>query len=254
MQRNCEIITSQQLSDTTYAIAIKADEIAKDARPGQFLHILCGEAELLRRPISICDASEGIIRIVFDVVGKGTGWLSQKKSGTLDIIGPLGRGYDLGRGSVLLVGGGIGTPPLLYAAKESLGAATAVLGFRSEKHVILERQFRELCKKVYVTTDDGSYGEKGFVTAPLERLLGTGEYETVLACGPRPMLKSVAGLCAEFNVRCQVSLEERMGCGVGACLVCACKVKGEDGKGVGRFAHVCKDGPIFEASEVIWDD
>lgn len=251
MQQKCEIITSQQISDTSYAIAIDAGKMALYARPGQFLHILCGEGNLLRRPISICDVEDSYIKIVFDVVGKGTRWLSQKKSGFLDIIGPLGNGYDIEDKNILLVGGGIGAPPLLYAARESLGITTAVIGFKTEKQVILERQFKALCKKVFVTTDDGSYGEEGFVTAPLERLLDGSSYDSILACGPRPMLRSVAKLCKEYEVRCQVSLEERMGCGVGACLVCACKVDTEMGE---TYAHVCKDGPVFDSSEVVWDD
>lgn len=251
VQRICEIITSQQISAAAYALTIEAGEIAIQALPGQFLHILCGDGDMLRRPISISDVSGTQIKIVFDVVGKGTKWLSEKKSGCLDIIGPLGNGYDFAAGNTLLVGGGIGVPPLLYAAREALGVVDAVLGFRSREHVILEDQFRSLCKKVHITTDDGSYGESGSVTAPVERFLASGDYETVLACGPRPMLRCVAKLCQSFGVRCQISLEERMGCGIGACLVCACRLESEY---VSRYAHVCKDGPVFEASEVVWDE
>lgn len=247
----CKIITSQQISDTSYAIAIDAGEMAQKAKPGQFLHILCGDREMLRRPISICDVSGNHIKLVFDVVGKGTRWLSQKKSGTLDIIGPVGNGFDIDGARILLVGGGIGVPPMLYTARMALGVTTAILGFRSKSHVILEEQFKQLCSKVIVTTDDGSYGEKGFVTIPVQRLLDSGKYDKVLVCGPRMMLKSVAEICDSCSVPCQVSMEERMGCGIGACLVCACKVKGANGD---RYAHVCKDGPVFDASEVIFDE
>jgi len=251
MQRNCEIVTSQQISDTSYAITIEAPEMAAQAMPGQFLHILCDEAGLLRRPISICSVTDRNIRFVFDVVGKGTKWLSEKKSGILDVIGPLGNGYDLQGKRILVVGGGIGVPPMLFAASKSIGIVTAVLGFKTKKQIILQNEFQGLCKEVYITTDDGSSGENGFVSRPVSRLLESGDFDSVLACGPRPMLKSVARIAEICGVRCQVSWEERMGCGVGACLVCACKVRDKKGE---RYAHVCKDGPVFDASEVVWDD
>lgn len=250
VQRNCEIVTSQQITGASYAITIEAPVMAARAMPGQFLHILCDGAGLLRRPISICSISGNNIKFIFDVVGEGTKWLSEKKSGILDIIGPLGNGFDLLGKRTLVVGGGIGAPPMLFAASKSLGIVTAVLGFRTEKQIILKSEFQGLCKEVYITTDDGSFGEKGFVSQPVSRLLETGDFGSVLACGPKPMLKSVAKIAKSNGVRCQVSLEERMGCGVGACLVCACKVRDEKGD---RYAHVCKDGPVFDASEVVWD-
>lgn len=251
VQRNCEIVTSQQISGTSYAITIDAPDMAGRAVPGQFLHILCDDAGLLRRPISICSVSGGHIRFIFDVVGKGTRWLANKKSGMLDIIGPLGSGYDLQGKRILAIGGGIGVPPMLFAASRAIGMVTAVLGFKTEKQIILHNEFRGLCKQVHITTDDGSFGEKGFVSRPVSRLLETGAFDSVLACGPRPMLKSITEIAAIHGVDCQVSLEERMGCGVGACLVCACRVKGDKGE---RYARVCKDGPVFSGSEVVWDE
>jgi len=251
MHRDCEILASQQISDMTYAITVDAGEIALSAQPGQFIHILCGDAGYLRRPISICDAAGSQLKIVFDAVGEGTRWLSRKKSGYLDIMGPLGKGFDLSGRNILLVGGGIGAPPLLFAAKRAIGIVTGILGFRCRERAILLKDFQAYCQRVYLTTNDGSLGAEGLVTDPLERCLEAGGYDGVLACGPRAMLRPVAELAAGYGVPCQVSLEERMGCGVGACLVCACKIKTGDG---GRYAHVCKDGPVFRAEEVDWNE
>lgn len=250
MRRDCEILASQQIGEKTYAITVRAGDIARTARPGQFVHILCGDAGYLRRPISICDAVGDQLKIVFDAVGEGTRWLSQKKSGFLDLMGPLGNGYDLTGRNILLVGGGIGAPPLLFAAKKAIGIVTGILGFRNHEQVILLNEFRASCQQVYLTTDDGSLGAPGLVSGPLGRCLDAGGFDSVLACGPKPMLRSVVELAHRHSVSCQVSLEERMGCGIGACLVCACKVKTADG---GRYAHVCKDGPVFRGEEVDWD-
>ena len=150
--------------------------------------------------------------------------------------------------NIVLAGGGLGAAPLLFAARAS-GAQTAVLGFRNKDSVVLADEFRSFCKQVYITTDDGSYGEYGTVAQPLERLLRTKTVGAVLACGPRPMLKAVAGLTAACGVPCQVSLEERMACGIGACLVCACRTQ-TDGKE--EMKRVCRDGPVFNAEEVVW--
>lgn len=251
MRMDCKILASQQLSDVTYAITVDAGDMARAARPGQFVHILCDGAGYLRRPISICDVADTQLKIVFDAVGAGTRWLSQKKSGYLDLMGPLGKGYDLSGRNILLVGGGIGAPPLLFASRQAIGIVTGILGFRSHDLAILLPEFRASCQRVYLTTDDGSLGAQGLVTEPLERCLENGGYDSVLACGPRAMLRPVAKMAGTYGVPCQVSLEERMGCGIGACLVCACKVKSEEG---GHYAHVCKDGPVFKAEEVDWDE
>jgi len=244
MQKLCNIITAQQLTDHTHAITMAGGELGLSARPGQFLHVKCGDGVLLRRPISICDCREGLLTIVFEAKGPGTQWLGEKKSGQLDVLGPLGRGFDTSGRNVLLVGGGIGVPPLLFAAREVLGLATAILGFRSRDHLILQNQFRDICKKVTITTDDGSYGAPGFVTEPLEDHLKQGGYDAILACGPTPMLQAVSALAADYGIPCQVSLEERMACGVGACVGCAIQMKD------GQMLRVCKDGPVFSAQEV----
>ena len=246
MQRQCEIITARELTDSVYAITMDAGGIGKKARPGQFLHIKCGDGVLLRRPISICDCRDGFLKIVFHAKGPGTTWLSEKRVGLLDVLGPLGSGFTLAGRSLLLVGGGVGVPPLLYAAREAKGQATAVLGFGSKDQILLKDNFRDACRELIITTDDGSDGEAGLVTAPLERKLETGAYDGILACGPVPMLRAVAELAARYNVPCEVSLEERMACGVGACLGCIVAMKN------GENLRVCHEGPVFSAGEVKW--
>jgi len=187
---------------------------------------------------------------VFEVKGDGTRWLSEREPGDmLDVLGPLGNGFSIPDGKVVVVGGGVGTPPMLFAAESAIGEVTAILGFRDIGRVILEREFKEVCDKVYVSTDDGSYGIRGSVVAPLKSLLESGAYEAVLACGSRVMLASVAALCVEHGVKCQVSLEERFGCGVGACVVCACKTHRD---GEQRMSRVCVDGPVFDAVDGVW--
>jgi len=230
--------------------------LALSSSPGQFLHIKCGEARLLRRPISICNVNGDYVNFVFEAKGEGTKWLSKRQPGEkLDILGPIGRGYDFVDGKFIVVGGGLGTPPLLYAVHYAATEfenykATAILGFRSKDRVIMVDEFESACEKVFVTTDDGSAGIHGAVTKPLEDLLKTGEYEAVMSCGQLPMQKAVAVICEKYEVNCMVSFEERMGCGLGACLVCACAVTDKDGKE--QMSRACVDGPVFNSKRVVW--
>jgi len=247
MQHFCDIITARELTQDVFAITLEAGELGRVAEPGQFLHIKCGDGVFLRRPISICDARDGYVKLVFRAIGPGTRWLAEQKRGTLDVLGPLGTGFSLEGRNILLVGGGIGVPPLLFAARMTTGLVTAILGFASAEQVILKDHFRDLCKKLILTTDDGSAGEGGFVTGPLERELQAGGYDAVLACGPTLMLRAVAELAARYGVPCQVSLEERMACGIGACLGCAVAMRD------GQNLRACHDGPVFHAEEVKWD-
>lgn len=233
-------------ADLTLACA----PLAAAARPGQFLHIRCGEGQLLRRPISVCDTGPETVRIVFQIKGAGTAWLAVRRPGdTLDVLGPLGNGFVLPEGRILVAGGGIGLPPLLLAARTA-GEADAVAGFRSAQQVILEDEFRAVCGRLELMTDDGSAGTQGFVAEGVARLLARQQYAAVLACGPRRMLQTTAQAAQAAGVPCQVSLEERMGCGLGACLVCACSIRRA---GRTQYLHVCKDGPVFSAEEVVWD-
>ena len=253
IQEICRAASNTRLGEGLYQLVLDAPQIAAAAQCGQFVHIACGEGNLLRRPISICEAGEGRLRIVFQVKGEGTRWLADRKEGdTLDVLGPLGHGFDtaaLGARPVL-IGGGIGVPPMLQTVKcaKAAGAAPrAVLGFRNQGAVILEEDFRAVCE-TFVTTDDGSYARHGFVTDVLKELVA--DATGVAACGPKPMLKAIAAIAKQAGLPCQVSMEERMGCGIGACLVCACALKAENGET--RYGHVCKDGPVFNAEEVEW--
>ncbi|MDR0491360.1 MAG: dihydroorotate dehydrogenase electron transfer subunit [Oscillospiraceae bacterium] len=242
----CEIVSNERLADAVYAVSFVCGDIAGKARAGQFINIKCGAERLLRRPVSICQASGDVLKFVFEVKGEGTRWLAGCKAGQeLDILGPLGNGFDIPDGKFIAVGGGIGIPPLLFAVESAIVEAPAILGFRSADRVILKKEFKSVCESVYITTDDGSMGIHGTAITQLEELLRCGAYDAVIACGPRVMLSAVAALCAKHNVSCQVSLEERMGCGVGACLGCACATR------TGR-TRVCKDGPVFNAKEVVW--
>ena len=250
----CEIIENTELTDAVYSITFESRVLAREAVAGQFLHVKCGEARLLRRPISICYVKDNKINFVFEVKGEGTRWLSKCRPGQiLNILGPLGKGFKLLEGNLIVVGGGVGTPPMLFAAEQHNKAArnkvTAILGFRSADRIILVNEFNSVCEEVIVTTDDGSAGIHGAVTKPLEELLKSNEYATVISCGQHLMQKAVAEVSKQYGVPCQVSLEERMGCGVGACLVCACAIKSNDDI---KMQRACIDGPVFNSNDVIW--
>lgn len=245
------LLEKTTLAKQIYDFTILCPEIANAASVGQFVNIL-PEGHTLRRPISICgiDREKGTLRIVFMAKGDGTLKLADTpKGGMLDIVGPLGHGFTMNAadGKTIITGGGIGVPPLLPLAKHYGKDAVVILGFRSADAVILKKDFEQTGAEVIICTDDGTFGVHGMITGPLSEKIG--EASQVLSCGPIPMLRAVASVAEGSGVPCQVSLEERMGCGVGACLVCACKVKknGEE-----RFGHVCKDGPVFDSTEVMW--
>ena len=257
VERKCKITARERLTQDAVSMTLAVGDMLhsgdRPIRPGQFVHVKCGDGLLLRRPISISEWTEsggGTITIVFEVRGEGTAWLAERGLGdTLDVLGPLGNGFQIEREDrCLLVGGGIGVPPMLGCAQTSGGSATAILGFRSKERAILLNRFEQECADVLVATDDGSLGYHGFVDALVrQELEKERRYKAVLACGPKPMLRNVAKAAEEFGVPCRVSMEERMGCGIGACLVCACDMKD------GSRKHVCKDGPVFNAEEVDWN-
>lgn len=251
MFQSCYKIKSmEQLNPTTYRLILDCAELAEESWCGRFVNIRCGEKPL-RRPISICeiDKANGTITLVFEVRGEGTEWLAARKAGDeLDVLGPLGNGFFPNQEKrAIFIGGGIGCPPMLGAAQAYGANAEAILGFRSAAQVILLDDFKGCCQSVEVTTNDGSYGVKGFVTDVLKDKLSENPDCVVYACGPMPMLRGIADMCAQKGVQCFVSLEQRMGCGVGACLVCACKTQEADGD---HMRHVCKNGPVFDAKEV----
>lgn len=247
----CKILKKESLTQTCYRFVVQTDSIALLAQPGQFAHIKVAGFSL-RRPISICeiDSQNKTLTFVFEVRGEGTSALSLLQAGEyMDVIAPLGRGFTLldSEKKAVVIGGGIGTPPMLELAKR-YSFPTAVIGFRNKDAVILKEDFEKIGADVKLCTDDGSAGIKGYVSSALESLLSSQTPDIIYACGPSMMLKSVVDLAQKHSIRCEVSLEERMGCGVGACLVCACKTV-RDGKEF--YAHVCKDGPVFPAEEVV---
>ncbi|WP_297195985.1 dihydroorotate dehydrogenase electron transfer subunit [uncultured Flavonifractor sp.] len=256
IEQMCTIVEIAKLNEYAYSFTLEVGEMVtkEGLRAGQFLHIQCGEGHLLRRPISVClcmeDAPHDTARIVFEVRGEGTRWLAQRQVGDkLNVLGPLGNGFQITpEDRLLLVGGGIGVPPLLGQAAYTAKKATAVLGFRSADRAMLVEDYHDYCKEVYLCSDDGSMGRHGFVDAQLRDILEKDKgFTAILVCGPKPMLKNVAKVAAEYGVPCQVSLEERMACGVGACLGCAVQMAD------GTMKHVCKDGPVFDAKEVDWN-
>ena len=222
-------------------------------QPGQFVHIRA-KGFTLRRPISICgiDKESGTLRIVFEIRGDGTSAIAELNKGDLiDMLAPLGHGFTLNDSfkKVILIGGGIGTPPMLPLAAYYGNKATAISGFRSASAVILQDDFGKTGAQTILCTDDGTLGIHGFVTQPFSELVKESGIDAVYACGPMPMLKGIAGICKENGIFCEISLEERMACGIGACLGCACRTVRNDEE---YFAHVCKDGPVFNAEEVLW--
>jgi dihydroorotate dehydrogenase electron transfer subunit len=220
--------------------------------PGRFLHIDCGPEFSLRRPIGICRIREGALSVVFALRGAGTSRLAETPvGGTVDCVGPLGKGFDLARKKKrLLIGGGTGTPPILFAAEvlaKSGQAADVLLAFGSASQVILVDEMTALCHEATISTDDGSLGVHARADHAAAALLDGAAYDEIVVCGPTPMMKAIAALAKARGVACQVSLEERMACGIGACLVCACKLAD------GAVAHVCTDGPAFDAAHVAWE-
>ena len=263
-----KILSRKEVTSKIYLMSVKAPEIAQEALPGQFIHIKCSidNYPLLRRPLSIhrIDKEKGEIYILFQVVGEGTKLLAQRKVGdNLDILGPLGNGFNIYPESkkIMIIGGGIGVAPLLALCEESIRKGKEVrvlIGALKKELVIGEENFRKLGAKVDVATNDGSYKYKGLVTDLLERIIKEGWLaDQIFACGPKLKLKKVVEVSLEAHIDCQVSLEERMACGIGACLGCVCKIKTRDkkeGKIKYEFKRVCVDGPVFRGSEVVWDD
>lgn len=244
----CELLRRAQIAEETYDFTVRAPELAAAAKPGQFAHIYV-PGRTLRRPISICDIDKdaGTLRFVFQVRGGGTADLAEFEVGDkLDILAPLGRGFSIEpEKKALFVGGGIGVPPLLGAAKRYGANATVAVGFRNKDFVILTDDFEAAGCEVRVATDDGSCGHHGLVTD----LIRDVKPDIIHACGPMVMLRAVARFAKENNIRCEISLEERMACGIGACLGCAVELYDENG---GTFmGHVCKDGPVFAAERVV---
>ena len=236
-----EVLKNKRLTDSVYEMTLAGDTSAITA-PGQFVNIRL-DGFYLRRPISVCDCEEGKLTIVYKTVGRGTEYLAAAKTGDkFDVLTGLGNGYDLALSgsSVLLIGGGVGVPPLYLLAKRLISEGKSVkviLGFNTSSEVFYEEEFKALGASVTVTTADGTKGVKGFVTAAMDC-----DCSYFYTCGPEPMLKAVY---AASKTSGQFSFEERMGCGFGACMGCSCKT-------VTGYKRICKDGPVLRKEEILW--
>ena len=238
-----EIVSNVALTENVYKMVLKGDTSAITA-PGQFVNIKL-DGLYLRRPISVCDLNGDSLTIIYKAVGKGTTQMAGLTNGKLDILTGLGNGYDLslsGENPVLL-GGGVGVPPMYLLAKKLLEQGkkiSVILGFNTAAEVFYEEEFRSLGADVTVTTVDGSYGTKGFVTDVLKNM----DYSYFFTCGPEPMLKAVYKTAATSG---QMSFEKRMGCGFGACMGCSCKT-------ITGYKRICKEGPVMKKEEILWED
>lgn len=238
-----EIIENSQLTESVYKMTLSGDVSAITA-PGQFVNIKL-DGLYLRRPISVCDVTERTLTIIYKVVGKGTQVMSKMHSGTLDVLTGLGNGYDLSVSGdkPILLGGGVGVPPMYLLAKQLISQGKrvkVVLGFNTANEVFYEDAFKALGAEVTVTTVDGSYGVKGFVTDVIKDV----SYTYFYTCGPEPMLKAVYKATKTSG---QMSFEKRMGCGFGACMGCSCKT-------ITGYKRICKEGPVMRKEEVLWED
>ncbi len=243
------ILQKKEIADGIFDMWIATEEIAGMAKAGQFVMLYCSDgSRLLPRPISICEinSKEKSLRLVYRIAGKGTKEFSEMKEGMeLDILGPLGNGFPQKETSAFVIGGGIGIPPMLELSKQLNCKKQIVLGFRDQ--LFLEKEF-ESYGDVYIATEDGSAGTKGNV---LDAVMEHGlQADTIYACGPLPMLRALKAYAKEHDIECFVSLEERMACGIGACLGCVCKSKETDGHTNVKNKRICKEGPVFEAQEV----
>lgn len=243
------VVSQEPLTEDVFSMWIQADNIAGHTKPGQFISVYTKDhSRLLPRPISICevDKSQGRLRIVYRVVGAGTEEFSSYQAGdSIDILGPLGNGFTLKNKKAFLIGGGIGIPPMLELAKQLDCEKQMVLGYRD---VLFLNQEFEAYGSVTIATEDGSTGTKGNV---IDAIKANGlTADVIYACGPTPMLRALKAYAAEQGIECWLSLEEKMACGIGACLACVCQSKEIDHHSNAHNKRICKDGPVFLAQEV----
>lgn len=248
------VVSQEQVSEGIFSMWLQTNAAA-EAKPGQFISMYTNDgSKLLPRPISICeiDKANGRLRVVYRVTGENTGTeqFSKMQAGdTIPVIGPLGNGFPLEAGKgrkAFLMGGGIGVPPILELAKQLECEKQIIVGYRNEE-TFLRGEF-ERNGKVYISTEDGSIGTKGNV---MDVLRENGlEADIIYACGPTPMLRAVKAYAEERGIECYISLEERMACGIGACLACVCRTKEKDSHSNVHNKRICKDGPVFLSTEV----
>lgn len=250
IKRSLKVINNDRLAEGVYDLCLEAGDMSAIIEPGQFISLYCNDGgRLLPRPISVCEADKdaGSIRLVYRVVGKGTEEFAQLKSGDfVDCIGPLGKGFTLEGKKALIVGGGIGIPPLLELTKQLKCEKEIVLGYRDD--IFLYKDFKNY-GKVYISTEDGSVGTKGNVIDAIKEHNLTADI--IFACGPTPMLRGIKEYAEANQIKAQLSLEERMACGMGTCLACVCKSTELDHHSNVNNKRVCKEGPVFYSEEVI---
>lgn len=263
VHERCEVFSVQRVGDY-FQFTVVAPEIARSARPGQFVAVAVGgenSAMLLRRAFALYSATPGgefagTIQFVVAEHGAGTRWLTERRTGdVLDVVGPLGTPFPLpaGPSPAVLVGGGYGTAPLIPLAQALIANGSPVeiiIGAATAGRLFGEIVAKRLVGKVTVTTDDGSGGEQGLVTDVLPAAIDRINAEVVYACGPMPMLRAVGDIAREHAIRAQVAVEEAMACGIGVCMTCVLPVRGDDGRS--RFVRSCVDGPVFDADRVRW--
>lgn len=249
----CTVLSQEELTAGIYSMWLQTETIAADAKPGQFISLYCQDgARLLPRPISLCeiDKDGGRLRIVYRVAGKGTKEFSAKKAGDkISVLGPLGNGFPLSLAegkTVFLMGGGIGIPPMLETAKQLDADKKIIVGYR-DKNLFLKEEL-EQAGALFIATEDGSIGIKGNVLDAVRGQALAGDI--IFACGPTPMLRAIKAFAQEQKIECYISMEEKMACGVGACLACVCQSKDVDAHSHVHNKRICKDGPVFAAEEV----
>jgi len=282
-----KIISNKKIKDNYFEIIIEAPEIAQSAQPGQFVNIKVSDGiePLLRRPLSIHKIGHQVTRspghqskakrqivMLYEAVGKGTEILSQRKPGDfLDVIGPLGSGFRFDRelsnvdSRPILIAGGMGTAPLIFLAEKlaeiknqkSKIKTLVLIGAKTREDILCEEEFKKIGCEVKIATDDGSRGFKGYVSELLKQELWIMDYGlwTIYACGPKLLLKEISRIAQEHAIPAQLSLESHMACGIGACMGCVIKVKSKNAKGKtdNEYSRVCKEGPVFEANQILWE-
>ena len=259
-QVKAPIVFNRKVNRYHYLLRVRTPDICGSCLPGQFVLVQPDRwSTFLRRPFSIYSINRLNLDILYKVVGKGTEIMKHKRVGDyIDVIGPLGNGFSIVKGEVALVGGGCGVAPLFFLGHrvKNRKGSTAILGAKNRESLLCVKEFRDLGFRVEISTEDGSYGTRGKATDLLKRLLKENKdkrYRVIYSSGPREMLKSVFEIARRSRISCQVSLEENMACGVGACMGCVVKSKDDSNAKPYIFKRVCKDGPVFDASQIVWD-